>query len=108
MDYGFYKSAFGGTLIPPELFNRFMLKAKSFLSLATNNRSIPPEFEEKASLALCEIAEVYMRHSARHGVKSENTDGYSVSYNDSDLRFELSEILNLYLGESELLFKGEL
>ena len=107
MDYGFYKSAFGGSLIPPELFNRFMLKAKAYFSTATNNRIVPPEYEEKASFALCEIAEVFMRLSTRNGVKSENTDGYSVSYDDSALKLELYEILNLYLGDSDLLFKGE-
>lgn len=107
MDYGFYKSAFGGNLIPPELFNRFMLKANAYLSRAVNNRSIPSEYQEKASFALCEIAEVYMRLSMRNGVKSENTDGYSVSYDESSLKLELSEILNLYLGDSDLLFKGE-
>jgi hypothetical protein len=107
MDYGFYKSAFGGTLIPPELFNRFMLKAKAYFSTATNNRIVPPEYEEKASFALCEIAEVFLRLSMRNGVKSENTDGYSVSYDDSALKLELYEILNLYIGDSDLLFKGE-
>ena len=107
MDYGFYKSAFGGNLIPPELFNRFILKAKAYLALATNNRYVPHEYEEKVSFALCEIAEVYMRLSMRNGVKTENTDGYSVSYDESSLKLELSEILNLYLGDSDLLFKGE-
>ncbi len=107
MDYGFYKSAFGGNLIPPELFNRFKLKAKAYFALATDNRPVPPEYEEKASLALCEIAEVFMRLSIRNGIKSENTDGYSVSYDESALKLELSEILNLYLGDSDLLFKGE-
>ncbi|MBE7012197.1 MAG: hypothetical protein E7415_05940 [Ruminococcaceae bacterium] len=108
MDYGFYKSAFGGSLIPPELFNRYMYKAKAYLSVATNDRPIPPEYEENAAFALCEIAEVYMKLSSRCGVKSENTDGYSVSYDNSLIKLELSEILNLYLGDSDLLFKGEL
>lgn len=107
MGYDFYKSAFGGSLIPPELFDRFILRAKAYLEQATKNRSIPPEYEEKASFALCEIAEVYMRLSVRNGIKSENTDGYAVSYDKSDLKLELSEILNLYLGDSDLLFKGE-
>ena len=108
MDYGFYKSAFGGNLIPPEQFNRFILKAKAYLCQVTDNRPVPQELEEKVSLALCEIAEVYMRLSARNGVKSENTDGYSVSYDEYALKLELSEIISLYLGDSDLLFKGVL
>ncbi len=108
MDYNYYTTSFGGNLIPPELFNRFMLKAKAYFDAVTLCRSVPAEYREKASLALCEIAEVFMRYSSRGGIKSENTDGYSVSYDESALNLELSEIMNLYLGESDILFKGEI
>ncbi len=107
MNYGFYKSAFGGKEIPPELFNQFLVKAKAYLDFATQGREIPKEYSEKASFALCEIAELLFRLSSRNGVKSENTDGYSVSYDNNSLKLEISEILNLYLGESDILFKGE-
>lgn len=108
MNYGFYKSAFGGTLIPPELFNRFLLKATAYFESVTQKRPVPPEFEEQASMALCEIAETFMKHSQRCGVKSESTDGYSVSYDETTLNSQLSGIMTLYLGESDILFKGEL
>ena len=108
MNYGFYKSAFGGDKIPPEKFNRYLSKAKAFLSSATRGREIPPQYFEKASLALCEIAELLFYINSRKGVKSESTDGYSVSYDSDSLKLEISEILSLYLGETDLLFKGEI
>ena len=95
MNYGFYKSAFGGSLIPPEVFNRFSKKAEAYLNNAINNQEIPSEYEERANYALCEIAETLYRINLRQGVKSENTDGYSVSYDNSSLSLEMAEILNL-------------
>ncbi len=108
MNYGFYKSTFGGSLIPPELFNRFLFKAQVYLGNATLKREIPEAFKDKLPYALCELSECFFRHKDSFGIKSENTDGYSVSYTDNILFSELSEILNLYLGASGVLFKGEI
>lgn len=107
MNYGFYKSAFGGTLIPPELFNRFLFKAETFLKKLTRGREIPSDYERNASYALCEMAECYFRCRSGSAVKSETTDGYSVSYSDTSLNSRLYEIADLYLGESGILFRGE-
>lgn len=107
MNYGFYKSTFGGNLIPPELFNRFLFKAQTYLENATSNREIPEPYLSKVPYALCELAECFFRHQGSFGIKSENTDGYSISYTKDVLALELSEILNLYLGKSGVLFKGE-
>ncbi len=107
MNYGFYKSAFGGNLIPPELFNRFLFKAQTYLDNLTKSRTIPQEYETKAYFALCEMAECYFRYQNGLLVESENTDGYSVTYSKSDLDSLLYGIANLYLGEVGLLYKGE-
>ena len=53
------------------------------------------------------MAEVFFRRQGALGIKSENTDGYSVTYSDIGLAEELYEIAELYLGETGLLFKGE-
>lgn len=105
MNYGFYKSAYGGNTIPPELFNRFLFKAQTYLEGLTMGRDIPDNYKDRYSFALCEIAECY--YTAKCDVKSENNDGYSVSYSDIPLTKRLYEIADLYLGESGLLYKGE-
>lgn len=107
MNYGFYKSAFGGNLIPPELFNRFLFKAQTYLNNLTKSRPIPPQYETNARFALCEMAQCYYRFQNGLLIESENTDGYSVTYSKSDLNSMLYDIANLYLGESGLLYKGE-
>lgn len=107
MNYGFYNLTFGGNLIPSELFNRFLLKAQTYLEEITFGREIPPEYEERIPYALCEMAEVFFRNHTSFGIKSENTDGYSVSYMESAAKDELWEIANLYFGQSGILFKGE-
>ncbi|MBQ2890747.1 MAG: hypothetical protein IJE44_03770 [Clostridia bacterium] len=108
MNYGFYKSAFGGQEIPPEKFNRYLSGAKAYLTLYSGGREIPSEYSDKVSFALCEIAELLFRLSSQRGVKSENTDGYSATYDADSLKLEISEILSLYLGETDILFKGEI
>ena len=107
MNYSFYKSTFGGVLIPPERFNRFLFKAQTYLKKVTFSREIPDEYKSNVSYALCEMAEVFFRRQGALGIKSENTDGYSVTYSDIGLAEELYEIAELYLGETGLLFKGE-
>ncbi len=107
MDYGFYQSAYGGTLIPPELFNRLIFKAQTYLSNITRGRNIPDEYKAQASYALCEMAECYFNNGDGLPVKSESTDGYSVTYADLSLDRRLYSIASLYLGESGLLYKGE-
>ncbi len=107
MNYSFYKSNFGGTLIPPELFNRFLFKAQTYLKKVTFSREIPEDYKRNVSFALCEMAEVFFRRQSAFGIKSENTDGYSVTYSDNSIFEELYQIAELYLGDTGLLFKGE-
>ena len=107
MNYGFYKSTFGGTLIPPELFTRFALKAETFLQSATLGREIPSPYLEKVPYALCEIAECFFRRRNSSALLREDSAMYSVSFKDTSLYSELNEIVSLYFGESGVLFKGE-
>ncbi len=107
MNYGFYKSAYGGALIPPELFNRFLFKAQTYLQNITMGRNIPEDYALKSSYALCEMADCYFKNENNASVKSESIDGYSVSYSDVSIAKSLYDIADLYLGESGLLYKGE-
>ncbi len=107
MDYGFYKLAYGGEIIPPELFNRFSFKAQCYLDSLTGKQDIPDEYKTGYCYALCEIADCYFRNMENGNISSENNDGYSVSYISVSLSKQLYDIANLYLGESGLLYRGE-
>ncbi len=107
MDYYFYCSAYGGELIPPELFNRFIFKAQTYLKNITAYRTVPDEYKTSEAYALCEIAEHYYKHRDCPDVKSESNDGYSVTYADASLEKQLYSIAALYLGESGVLYRGE-
>lgn len=106
MDFGFYKANYRGTLISPEVFDRFLFKAQSYLDNLLCGAKIPEELTTRYNFALCEIAECFFR-SCDGEVLSESTDGYSVSYAPSFLEARLLEIARLYLGSFGLLYGEE-
>lgn len=114
-NYDFYKSKVNGTL-EEALFNAEVLEASFFLRYLTMGKSDITQPEELQYCA-CAIADMY--HSEKQKAtsgngrkKSENTDGYSVSYaveiKDGELLEELlsrkaSDIAKKYLFNTGLL-----
>lgn len=85
-DYAYYKDSFGGTLTEEE-FNLYARKAERFLNYVIMCEI--SEVTEQVKNAVCAAAEAVaeIRSSVAnipHGIKSENTDGYSVTYKDCD------------------------
>lgn len=107
MTYGYYKSVFGGSIIPPEAFKRYMLRATAVFSAAVAPNADLSAFKEEKAAALCEIAEALYKFGESGAVSSENTDGYSVSYRKGGSLRIVAEILNSYFGGSDILYKGE-
>ncbi len=63
--------------------------------------------KEKVKLCVCEIAELLYLSSDSGFVKSENIDGYSVTYSDSkEFEKELRRIVLKRLGNTGILFAG--
>lgn len=84
-DYEYYADTYKGTVIPEEAFPEAIRKASAFIREITHDRI--DEVTDDVRDAACSVAEVrYLESEAQsHGndnreVKSENTDGYSVSY----------------------------
>lgn len=87
-DYAYYISSFAGTLIPAEEFYSLANKAERYVNYITMHRI--KEVTDSVKNAVCAAAEaLYEVHqqyaNIPKGIKSENTDGYSVSYAEFDI-----------------------
>lgn len=85
--YSYYIEKYCGDVIPEEDFTWSERKAESYIRHLTFYRGdIFNEESESVKDAVCAVAEVYYctmlkNNHGEHGpVKSENTDGYSVTY----------------------------
>lgn len=86
-DYTYYSDSFSGTLIPSSEFVTYASKAERLVRFVTNHRIT--EVTDEVKNAVCAAAEAAyeIRSSVANvpqGVKSENTDGYSVTYKEYD------------------------
>lgn len=86
-DYSYYIDSWAGTLIPAQSFDQFARKAERLINFVTQHRI--SEVTDEVKNAVCAAAEAAyeIRSSVANvpnGVKSENTDGYSVTYKDYD------------------------
>lgn len=99
-DYEYYKNSFAGTLIPAEEFSSLANKAERYVNYLTMHRIT--EVTDEVKNAVCAAAEAVYEIQRQYegipkGVKSENTDGYSVSYADFDIdKFRQQERQAMY------------
>lgn len=111
VDYSFYTDTYGGNRISQDDWQRISQKAEQRLSSYTFGRcSGDWEVEEwcnQAKCAVCEMSEVLYADEKRAGKTSENTDGYSVSYDTGkSLSGTLYDVARVYLGDTGLLYAG--
>lgn len=115
-DFKYYTSSFSGTLIPEGAFPQISKKVSRYLDYITMNRI--DEVTDKIKNAVCAGAEaLYELHKSYEnipkGIKSENTDGYSVTYSEFDInqfiKQEKSVMYNAFVQElsgTGLLYQG--
>ena len=118
-DYEYYISAYKGNLAKEE-FEKSIMKASAYVRRVTFGRADDNMEMEEVKLATCSVCDliandekVRSKHSGRV-VTSENTDGYSVSYEsggsggtaDELLSRKISDTLELYLMPTGLLYMG--
>lgn len=113
-DYRFYKEVYNGTM-PETSFNRIIVAASSYLRKITFDKvqeGSEPERVKRACCAMCDV--INNAESAKVGgrtVKSENNDGYSVTFvtgtdgqsESKALQRELYSTAELYLSGTDLL-----
>lgn len=105
-DY-FGKMSFGQeAALTPENFERCIKGAKVFLeSILTED--VPKSCEDKVKRCLYALAEQIFVEEKQGSIKSENIDGYSVTFKEqSPAGRQLLKIALTYLGKSGLLFAG--
>lgn len=118
-DYEYYASTYKGSLVKEE-FEKSIMKASAYVRRVTFGRVDDNMEMEEVKLATCSVCDliandekVRSKHSGRV-VTSENTDGYSVSYEsggnggtaDELLSRKISDTLELYLMPTGLLYMG--
>lgn len=86
-DYPFYTGAYHGALIAENDWPAAEREAEAYLRRLTFGRLGPDGAPDSVRMAVCAVAEAVQRHSAglaarADGVKSENTDGYGVTWED--------------------------
>nr|DAV36016.1 MAG TPA: Head Tail Connector Protein [Caudoviricetes sp.] len=87
-DYSYYTDSWAGTLIPAQEFNSYARKAERLINYIVSGGV--KEVTEPVKNAVCAAAEAAyeLRKSVENipqGIKSENTDGYSVTYKDYNI-----------------------
>ena len=108
VDYGYYVSSFSGGMQPKLSALEFYTcsnRAAAFLDSLMCEQE-PSGIEKRVKDCLCCLTEEISRRNARKGVKSENTDGYSVAFCEDDGAGELFKIVNTYLGGLGIVFAG--
>lgn len=111
VEYSFYTDSYGGRRISIDNWARLEMKAEQRLNGFTRGRcsgdwSGKP-WENSAKCAVCEMSEILYADERRNGKTSENTDGYSVSYDTGkSLAGTLYDVVRVYLGDTGLLYAG--
>ena len=100
-----YNNGYNG-VVPPEFFPMYAAKARYEVSamLTSDNTEA---YAEILSLCMCEVADKLYMDEKKAGVKSESTDGYTVTYTDGgNLSRDIKKIIIRWLGDSGLLYSG--
>ena len=111
VEYSFYTDSYGGNRISQDDWKRISQKAEQRLDSYTFGRCSGDWEEEawcsRAKCAVCEMTEILYADENRNGKTSENTDGYSVSYDTGKtLDSMLCDVVRVYLGNTGLLYAG--
>lgn len=109
VDYDFYTDTYMGEEIPEDSFERKSIEAEALINMITFGRirkyNLSTEDLYLVKMAICASAESYYRADQHKGIKSENNDGYSITYTDSEenaVRTNAIGAADLYLSGTTL------
>lgn len=104
-DYDYYVNEYGGKLAGQDEFERYIQFASAYIQMITFGRAKNCGLDAVKDAA-CAACEVFVKRNAGNGIRSENTDGYSVTYEECDpavLKGELKGVVRGYLEHTGLL-----
>lgn len=119
VDYEYYSEAFKGTM-PQVAFESIVVKASAFIRHITFNRICEP-ISEDVKDAVCAVSDVifrdeqYLAETGGKDIRSENNDGYTVTYaaegkdgmtHEEILEKKMYQAARMYLGHTGLLYLG--
>ncbi len=101
-DYNYYSTDYGGTLISRDEFNLLSQRASAQVIAYTFGRAAKSDIDVVRD-ACCAVADVIYQHENRN-VKSENNDGYSVTYEltAKSLDEDILSVISAYLDPTGL------
>lgn len=130
VDFINYQKDFYGELIPKEKFDKFKNLAIDKINRITNNRFSLLNIDEKYIKTICSVAEILYTNSfisekivskisSSNNIVSENVDGFSRTYEQTDINklqsqkkseeeinIEIIKIIDLYLYDTNILYSG--
>ena len=116
-NFRYYETKYFGTSVPEEEFSRIVKKASQYIDHFTFGRITEENMGEYPTLpdCACDMCDAIFMAQKNKEKKSENTDGYSVTYVTEGvdgetlermLEKKLYSIAKLYLLETGLLYCG--
>lgn len=108
VDTAYYLDTFLGgrkALIPLSDFLYYERRAEAELSSVTMRKIERAEITDNIRLCVCEVMECIYSFDKRGDIKSENNDGYSVTYTDENKDDKIYSIASKYLPH-KLLYRG--
>lgn len=102
VDFEFYRRKYDGDIIPADIFERLSIKSENLLRSMTKKDAWENVCYDM-KMCICNIAEILFEKDKIGMTKSENNDGYSVTYSRNA---EICSAAHMWLANSGLLWRG--
>ena len=104
IDFDYYKNNFLGSLISLDKFYSIEKKACVYVNGAIGGKN--SDIGEVKD-AVCAVCELIYNEEKRNGIKSENTDGYSITFSETEsFKEKVFDVISIYLANTGLLYRG--
>lgn len=102
----YYLDVYGGTKIPPQRLDKYLMNAKYVVRHYAPNA--PKEPDEDLKLCICAVAdELFQQDKIDKNLQSENNDGFSQTFKSKkELDSNVYSIIEFYLSSTGYMYVG--